>query len=132
MIRWLERFEPARYLGVGVTVAVTNNVILIVGDWAGLGYGALMTVTWMVGGTLGYWLHSSYTFRRDRGFAAYARFMGGVALGVPLALALLAGLKSGLGLPMWIAAPTATVAMLIYNYLSARLAIVWRHWFSAT
>ncbi|WP_068088550.1 GtrA family protein [Novosphingobium rosa] len=126
--RRLTHFEPMRYLGVGAVVTVLNNIVLIGGDRAGLGYGPLMALSWFVGGTAGYLLHARHTFRRAHGWGAYARFMAGVALGVPLALAMLAGLKSGLGLPMWVAAPTATVGMLAYNYLSARLAIVWRAW----
>jgi putative flippase GtrA len=126
--RRLARFESMRYLGVGACVAGLNNIVLIAGDRAGLGYGPLMVISWLVGGTAGYLLHARHTFRRARGWGPYARFMGGVSLGVPLAWAMLAGLKSGLGLPMWLAAPATTVGMLAYNYLSARLAIVWRAW----
>lgn len=126
--RRLARFESARYLGVGACVAVLNNIVLIGGDRAGLGYGPLMALSWFVGGTTGYLLHARHTFRRAHGWGAYARFMGGVALGVPLSLAMLAGLKSGLGLPMWVAAPANTLGMFAYNYFSARLAIVWRAW----
>lgn len=130
MIRWLGRFEPARYLKVGALIAVINNILLIVGDLTGIGYAGLLLLTWIVGGSLGYLLHSSYTFSISPSYLAYGRFMGGVALGIPLSFAVLAGFKSGLGLPMWIAAPAATIVMIVYNYLSARLAIVWKRRFA--
>lgn len=124
----LSRHHAARYLSVGALVTVVNNLLLIGGDRAGLGYAALMALTWLVGGSLGYVLHARHTFRQRHGWAAYTRFMGGVALGVPLAWALLWLLHSVLALPMWLAAPLATVAMLAYNYAAARLAILWRRW----
>ena len=130
MIRRLARYEPTRYLVVGAGVTVVNNVVLIGGDRLGLGYGPLMAASWAISGSLGYVLHSRYTFRAAHGWGAYARFMGAVALGVPLALAMLAGLKSGLGLKMWIAAPVATLGMLLYNYLGARVTILWRRFWS--
>lgn len=124
----LTRFEPVRYLGMGGMVAVLNNIVLIGGDRLGLTYAPLMALSWVVGGTAGYLLHARYTFRAPHGWLAYVRFMAGVALGVPVAWAMLVGLKSGLRLPMWLAAPVTTVGMVAYNYLSARVAIIWRAW----
>jgi len=126
MIGRLTRFEPARYLMVGGSVALVNNIVLIGGDRLGLHYTPLIVATWAIGGTLGYLLHSHFTFRAAHGWAAYVRFMGGVALGTPIAWMMMAGLKSGMGLPMWIAAPAVTLGMVLYNYLSARAAILWR------
>jgi putative flippase GtrA len=130
MVRRIIRFEPARYTAVGAVMAAFNNLVFIFGDWAGLGYIGLMGLSWGLSGSVGYLLHSRYTFGASHNWSAYGRFMGGIAMGIPLTLALLAALKSGLHLPMWIAAPVTTVGMFFYNYLSARLAIVW-HWISA-
>ena len=129
MIRKLTEFEPARYLVASVGPTLANNVVLIGGDRIGLGYGPLIAASWVIGGSLGYLLHSRYTFKAASNCSAYLRFMGAVALGVPLGFVVLAGLKSGLGLPMWIAAPGATLGMLAYNFLSAKLAILWRRYF---
>ena len=131
MIRRLTRFEPVRYVGVGGIVAVMNNLVLIAGDHVGLGYPALIALSWLLGGTTGYLLHTRYTFAaRDgvatRGMAVYLRFMAGVAVGVPAAAAFLWLFGKGLGWPMWITAPAATLVMMVYNYLSARLAVRWR------
>jgi putative flippase GtrA len=126
MIGCIARFEPARYTAVAAVMVVFNNIVLIGGDRAGLGYIGLMALSWGLSGSVGYLLHSHYTFGAPHNWAAYGRFMSGIGMGIPLTLALLAALKSGLHLPMWIAAPVATVGMTFYNYLSARAAIVWR------
>ena len=131
MIRRLTRFEPVRYIGVGGFVAVINNLVLIAGDRVGLGYPVLIGLSWLVGGTTGYRLHTRYTFEArhgaaTRGVAVYLRFMAGVAVGVPAAAALLWLFGKGFRWPMWVTAPAATLVMFVYNYLAARLAVRWR------
>ena len=127
MIVWVSRFETSRYAMVGATVAVLNNVVLIGGDELGIAYPALVAVAWALGGTLAYGLHARWTFRQGLGRAAYARFMAGSALSVPLAMAAVWLFFGALSWPMALAAPAATLAMFAYNYLSARMAILWRH-----
>src|ERR1700683_3155719 len=87
MIGRITRFETSRYTIVGATVAALNNVVLIGGDWLGIAYPVLVLVAWALGGTLAYGLHARWTFRQRLGGAAYARFMAGAALGVPLSMA---------------------------------------------
>jgi len=118
--------EPVRYVAVGGFVAVTNNVVLIGGDRLGIAYPALVLLTWVIGGSIAFALHSHVTFRVAPSRVSYVQFMGGVAFGIPLSLALLALFVSWLKLPMWIAAPLATLAMFLFNYLNARTALLWR------
>jgi len=118
--------EPVRYIAVGGVVAVINNIVLIGGDRLGIAYPALVVLTWFIGGSIAFALHSHVTFRVAPSRVTYAQFMGGVAVGIPLSLALLALLVSWLKLPMWIAAPVATLAMFLFNYLNARTALLWR------
>ena len=115
--------QPARYLVSGAVCALANNILLIVGARAGLGTFELTLLSFLVIGTAGYAAHAHFTFRQAPGWRTYARFMAGIALGIPIAYAVLALLRDGLGMPMLYAAPIATVALLVYNYLSARLAI---------
>ncbi len=126
MIARAVRTEPARYLGSAVVTALVNNLVLIAADRAGFGYVGVLGWSWAVTGTLGYALHLRFTFRAPPAWAGYARFMGGVALGIPLAFAAIWLFKSGLHWPMWAAAPAATVVMVGYNFLAARLAILRR------
>jgi putative flippase GtrA len=130
MIGQITRFETSRYTIVGATVAVLNNVVLIGGDRLGIAYPVLVAMAWALGGTLAYGLHARWTFRQGLGRSAYARFMAGAAVGVPLAMAAVWLFFQALRWPMAVAAPAATLVMFAYNYLSARLAILWRHFWS--
>ena len=127
MIGRIAQFETSRYAVVGATVAVLSNVLLIGGDRLGIAYPILVAAAWALAGTLAYWLHARWTFRQTLGRVAYARFMAGAALGVPLAMAAVWLFFQALRWPMPVAAPAATLAMFVYNYFSARLAILWRH-----
>jgi len=118
--------QPARYLISGGLCALANNVLLIAGAHAGLGIFSLTLLSFLVIGTAGYGAHVYFTFRQTPGWRGYARFMAGVALGIPAAYAVLALLCDVLHIPMLLTAPIATLVLLIYNYLSARLAIMRR------
>jgi len=117
---------PARYLISGAFCAVANNLLLIAGARAGLRIAPLTLLSFIVIGTTGYVAHVHFTFRQAPGWRSYARFMAGVALGIPAAYAVLSLLCDVLHMPMLAAAPIATVILLVYNYLSARLAIMRR------
>ena len=124
-------FETLRYLANGAICAGANMAVLIGGNRLGLGHFVLVMVTWVVGGTLGYLLHARLTFRAGLSGVAYARFMGGVALGIPATWALLELFAGWLGWRMELAAPAVSIAMLVYNYANARIAILWRRWWPA-
>ena len=78
------RAEHRRYLAGGAICALLNNVILIGGDRLGVGYAALTGLAFLVTGTLAYFVHSRFTFRRTGLWGSYAMFMTGIALGLPL------------------------------------------------
>lgn len=118
--------EPTRYVASAAICALVNNLVLIGADRVGLGYAGVLAASWGISGSLGYVLHSRYTFRADASFVGYARFMGGVALGIPLAFVTIWLFRSGLNWPMWASAPSATLVMVVFNYLSARVAILRR------
>ena len=118
--------QPARYLVSGGLCAIANNILLIAGGRAGMNTFELTLLSFMMIGTVGYLAHVLFTFRQSLTWRGYGRFMIGVALGIPVAYAVLTLLRDLLGLPMLIAAPTATVILLTYNFLSARLAIMRR------
>ena len=126
MIARLLSQRPVRYVLVAATCAVANNVLLIAGDRLGYGYVVLMAATWAGVGTLGYLLHARFTFVVARGPGSYARFMAGIAAGVPVSWLLLSLCGKVLHLPMWVNAPLNTVLMVAYNYANARVAMLWR------
>lgn len=118
--------QPIRYLASGGVCALANNILLIAGARAGVGIFELTLLSFVVIGTLGYITHVHFTFGQAPSRRSYVRFMAGIALGIPAAYLIVALLYEVLHMPMPIAAPLATVLMLVYNYLSARLTITRR------
>jgi len=125
-LRTLFDREHFRYVCSGGLCALLNNVVFIGGASLGYSFLALTLVSALVAGTIGYGLHLRYSFREQGRWRGYVQFLGGTALGIPLTVALLALQVQLLGWPMWIASPITTVVMVLYNYASARLAIVGR------
>lgn len=120
------RKQPVRYLMIGGMCAIANNILLIVGSFAGLNVLELTILSFLIIGTLAYITHVRFTFRQLPGFVSYGRFMAGVAIGIPAAYLALTFLCDVLRFPMIIAAPAATFVLLVYNFLSAKLAITRR------
>lgn len=115
-----------RYLTVGALCALVHNVVMIGGDLARLHYLPATLLSFAIVTPLGYTLHCRYTFRKAHSLEGFLRFMAGIAVGYPLSLALMALFCSVMGLPVWVAAPLATAALFVFNYLSARWAILRR------
>ena len=115
--------ELLRYAGGAMLAVLANFFVLVAGDHAGLSYPALLALTWLIGGSIGYLWHAAITFSAPRGLAAYAWFMAGVLAGVPATAALLYLFGKGLGWPMVVVAPLTMVLMFLPNFLYARWAI---------
>ena len=115
-----------RYTIVGAVCAVAHNVIMIGSDFLGIHYFPATLISFALVTPLGYALHCRYTFCRPRSWDGFVRFALGVAVGYPLSLALMVLFVSIMGLPVWIAAPAATVILFVWNFLSAHWAIL-RH-----
>ncbi|MEA2677066.1 MAG: hypothetical protein QOJ81_1207 [Chloroflexota bacterium] len=110
-----------RYVTVGAICALTHNIIMIGGDFIGINYLPATLISATVVTPLGYFLHCCFTFGTERSVEGFMRFAGGIALGYPISLALMVLFCSGLGWPVAVAAPLATVILFFFNY-------VWAHW----
>lgn len=119
--------QTARYTIVGAICAVANNVVLILGDFAGQHYVLMTFVAFALVTPLGYLLHCSFTFKESVSVVGLLRFTSGVATGFPIYFLFMAVMCSGLGAPVVLAAPITTVMLYIWNYASARWAIL-GHW----
>ena len=115
-----------RYATVGAACALVHNLVMIGSDLAGVHYLPATLLSFVVVTPLGYALHCRYTFRRGHSTARLLRFLSGVAVGYPISLALMVLFCSGLGLPVAVAAPLATAALFVFNYVAAHWAIVHR------
>jgi putative flippase GtrA len=115
--------EPGRYLFVGVLCAVLNNAILILGDWSGLHYLVSVLLTFVLVLPMSYLAHAWWTFRASASWLAFGRFMAGSISSLIVASLAVGALRGGLGLPMIVSAPLATVAMIVYNFVMTRWAV---------
>lgn len=114
-----------RYGTGAVLCALVSNAVLIAADRVGWPLLAGVVLSWLGGGLVGYVWHARVTYRARLTPLAAMRFLGGSSLGIPLAWAVLALLSQGLGWPMVLAAPTATVVLSGYHALNAFVAIRW-------
>ena len=111
-----------RYIAVSGVCALANNVILVVGDHVGLPLLASIALSYACVVVLGYCAHARFTFSQPWGLGAFLRYALAMAANIPVFAAMVAGLHA-LRVPMWIAAPTATLAMLAVNYILAKWAV---------
>lgn len=110
-----------RYTTVGAVCAIVHNIVMIGSDLAGIHYFPATLISVAVVTPLGYFLHCRFTFRKGRSLTDFLRFAGGIAVGYPLSLALMALFVSSFGWPVAVAAPLATIILFLFNYL-------WAHW----
>jgi|SRR4051812_33659373 putative flippase GtrA len=115
-----------RYLTVGAMCALVYNLITIGSDFAGVPYLPATLLAVAVVAPLGFFLHCRFTFHKPPSLEGFLRFMAGIALAYPLLIALMMLFCAGLGLPVYIASPLATVVLVVFNYVSAHWAIVRR------
>jgi putative flippase GtrA len=113
-----------RYSAVGGLCMLINNVIIIGGARFGIHYVAATVAAFFVTTPLGYTLHTMFTFGARLSWQAFLRFAAGIAMSVPSFLVLMALLCTGLGLPVGIATPAATVMAIVLSYATAHWAIL--------
>lgn len=120
--------RTARYTIVGAICAATHNAVMVLGDLAGGHYVPMTVLSFWIVTPPGYLLHARFTFREQFSLRGFLRFTSGIAAGFPLSLLSMTTLCTGLGLPVVIAAPIATVTLFLWNYVSAHWAILdrWR------
>lgn len=93
---------------------------------AGIHYMLGLIVSFVVLAPTGYALHSRYTFGREMELGRFVRFAGGLLAGFPINLVLMIIFVSGLKMSVPIATLVATILLFVWNYLSARWAILLR------
>lgn len=122
MLTALFNRTSARYLAVGAICAAANNVIMIAGDAAGMHYWAAVLLTFLVVPP-SYMAHALWVFGVRISWAAFAHYVAGTISSFGVMVLTIGLLRGVLLLPMVAAAPIATVAMVLYNYLMTRWAV---------
>jgi putative flippase GtrA len=113
-----------RFYTVGLGCALLHNAIMIGGDWLGLHYVPSSIISFAVVTSLGYWLHSVWTFPGvRRGGIPFARYVLTIAANLPLSIAGMFVLVDLARLGVVVAAPLVTVLLAGYNFIAARWAL---------
>lgn len=114
---------PTRYALAAGFCAMLHNAIVITADRAGFSLWQAAATSFCVLAVTGYLLLCSVVFRGTRSWIGFLRYTGAMAINFPLSTALLSLFFFGLRQPMAIAAPAATIAMVVVNYFAGRWAI---------
>jgi len=108
-----------RYGSTGAVCACISNFIVISGSLTGIDYLNAVALSFVLVTPLGYFLQSRFTFGVDLSVRHFIRFVGSVAVGATLFLALIGLLHSVLDVPVWIASPLATLLIFCWNYAAS-------------
>ena len=123
MMTWLLRTEPARYLTVGAACALVNNAMLIGLAAIGFHYLACIAINFAIMLPVSYLLHARWTFVAPVAWRNFAAYTAGSISSLVIASLSIVVLCGPFGLPMFVSAPVATVFMVAYNFVMARLTV---------
>lgn len=107
------------YTVVAIFCALLHNVILIGMDWVGAAVFWCQTASAAVLLPVGFLLQSRVTFRCERSWRGFARYSAALLTNFPVALLVLWFTRHMVALPMWIAAPSSSIALFCWNYLTS-------------
>lgn len=115
---------PARFAIVGLICAAAHNAIVIGAGWWQIHYAPACVISFLVVVVLGFVLHVRFTFEQPATAAAFWRYSVGMAANYPLTLVLLFLMCDLAAWPVAVAAPSATVLLFVWNFVTGRWAIV--------
>ncbi len=111
------------YLCVSGSCFVGHNAIMIVAESLCAALWLAILISFAVIATVGYILHSVFTFKQPLSFRAFGRYTLSMLLNIPLSFATTWFWYSWLGFPMPTAAPLASLCMIALNFFLSRWAI---------
>lgn len=117
------RARALRYLAVGATCALLYNFLMI--GMVTLGVGVVWATVIVIPPLLltGYLLHALVTFETRFCRTDFLRYSLTILTAWPVSAAIVYGLADLAGLPIVLAAPLTTAAMLVLNWITAHWAI---------
>ncbi|EMF0719761.1 GtrA family protein [Citrobacter freundii] len=111
------------YLCVSGGCFVGHNTIMIVAESLCAALWLAILISFAVIATVGYILHSVFTFKQPLSFRAFGRYTLSMLLNIPLSFATTWFWYSWLEFPMPAAAPLASICMIALNFFLSRWAI---------
>jgi putative flippase GtrA len=114
----------SRFASVGALCALLSNILVIA--FAHYGFGYLVASLLAFGPVLlvGYALHTTITFKTTSSYLSFFKYTVAMAVNVPLWIGALWIFCDLFNSPVAIAAPTTTALIFLWNYLSAKWALV--------
>lgn len=114
----------SRFLVVGLACALLHNVIMIAGDRLGLHYAVSSALSFCIVVTLGYRLHSGWTFAQaEQSRSSFARYAFTASANLPLSIAGMFVLVDLGGMSVPLASPLVTVLLFAFNFAASRWAL---------
>ena len=114
----------SRFLVVGFACALLHNAIMIIGDRVGLHYAVSSVLSFCIVVTLGYRLHSSWTFAdTERSRSSFGRYALIASANLPLSIAGMFMLVDLGGMSVPLASPLVTVMLFVFNFAASRWAL---------
>jgi len=113
-----------RYTLVGLICAAIHNGIMFACNAIGVHYLIAIIISFLFLAPIGYGLHSFYTFEHDLAPMRFLRFASGLLIGIPINFVLMGLLISVIGLGVSVATLLCTGLLFLWNFLSARWAIL--------
>ena len=117
-------WQSSRYLAGGALCALLHNIIMICGTQLGIVYPVMLILSFCITTPIGYLIHSVFTFEKARSWIRLQRFLLTAIMGFLGSMMLMVLLCTALRVPVIIATPVATVLLFLWNFTSARWAIL--------
>ena len=118
------QWQSSRYLVGGALCALLHNIIMICGTQLGIAYPVMLILSFCITTPIGYLIHSVFTFEKARSWIRLQRFLLTAIIGFLGSMMLMVLLCTGLRVPVIVATPVATVLLFLWNFTSARWAIL--------
>lgn len=97
---------------------------MICGTQLGIAYPVVLILSFCITTPIGYLIHSVFTFAKARSWIRLQRFLLTAIMGFLGSMMLMVLLCTGLRVPVIVATPVATVLLFLWNFTSARWAIL--------
>lgn len=115
---------PVAYGSVAVLCICLHNAVIIVADMLGLSLWLGVLISFGVVSVIGYLLHAIVTFRQSLALGRYLRYALAMSANVPLAFVTTWFVREVLGIGIVLAAPLASLCMLVFNFVLSRWAVL--------
>ncbi len=113
----------AAYLAGAALCLALHNIVLISAHYAGRPLWAAVLLSFVIVAVTGYVYHALFTFRHAISLKGLIRYAAAMSANIPLAYLATWFWGDIISLPMWMAAPIASICMVAINFLLSKWAI---------